>query len=128
MSSWSQTKLFQQDLPRVLCVALAIPLVIWLINQIIMPTDLIHTWQWQRSRYALWVVDLIFVAEVATVAWCSGRHLHHPLLRWVVFLWCIAFIDLMFVLIHWHSPQDLPARKRGRVNVRSYPLAGASCW
>ncbi len=81
---------------RILFFAVAVPVMIWTVNTGIVGSGFIHS-----SIAAMLGCYVVFVGEIALIAWCVGRYMRHPVLRCVVFLWCIAFVDVLFVLIRF---------------------------
>jgi hypothetical protein len=85
---------------RILIFALLVPIGIWAINHAI-AFGLVRHHEFLLGFY------VVFVAETAVIAWCVGRYMRHALLRCIVFLWCIAFIDVLFVLFQFTLHDDL---------------------
>lgn len=83
---------------RIALFAVVVPVLVWIIN-----TGLMNAHVLRRDLMGLGTlaVYVIFVAETALISWTVGRYMQHAFLRWFVFLWCIVFIDVLFVLFQY---------------------------
>ena len=83
---------------RIALFAVVVPVLIWAIN-----TGMLNSHLYIRDSMGLGLLVLytVFVVETAVIAWTVGRYMQHVILRWIVFLWCIVFIDVLFVLFQY---------------------------
>lgn len=89
---------------QIVLFALVVPVLVWAIN-----TGLLNTHRYIPGSMGLGLLVLyvVFVIETALIAWTVGRYVQHVILRWFVFLWCIVFIDVLFVLFQFTFFSDL---------------------
>jgi hypothetical protein len=65
-------------------------------------------WAWAagESLWAWAAVDTVFVVQVALLSAIVGRFLRHPLVRWAVFLWAMALVDILVLqmsMLSWRG-------------------------
>ena len=115
-SERSESSLFSEDAPlKVLLVVIGLPVVVCIANYAILLTGLMGHRErpFAATRYHnienLLLCYAIFISEVALVSWCIGRYLNSNVLRVIVFLWCMFFVNLMFVLVHYSANSRVSA-------------------
>src|ERR1700733_9989974 len=73
---------------RLLLFAVLVPAVVAASNQLLL--EAIGT----RRVLAPWLYPWI-VTSTAALSWCTGRYLGSTWLRWIIFAWCLALLDLL---------------------------------
>jgi len=68
--------------------AVLIPAIVAITNQLLLAA--VGT----RRELAPWLYPWV-TASTAALSWCTGRYLHPAWLRWIIFAWCLALLDLL---------------------------------
>src|SRR2546423_14954458 len=76
------------SLGRLFVFAVLVPAVVAASNQLLLAA--IGT----RHELAPWLYPWI-AASTAALSWCTGRYLSPAWLRWIIFAWCLALLDLL---------------------------------
>src|SRR5438105_895587 len=76
---------------RLLLFAVLLPAVVAASNQSLLAA--IGT----RHELAPWLYPWI-AASTAALSWCTGRYLSPAWLRWIIFAWCLALLDLLIFI------------------------------
>jgi hypothetical protein len=73
---------------RLLLFAVLVPIVVAASNQLLLAAIGTH------RELAPWLYPWI-VTSTAALNWCTGRYLSPVSLRWIIFAWCLALLDLL---------------------------------
>ncbi|HJN07881.1 MAG TPA: hypothetical protein QF564_04270 [Pirellulaceae bacterium] len=85
------TSTFLAGLPRLLVVAVGLPIMIVLADQLAIEAS-------KSIAAARIVLPVLFVAQVGVLSACAGRFIDNVFLRCVVFVWAIALVDALALL------------------------------
>ncbi len=72
---------------RLVLLAVLLPFAVALVNQVLFEASR----KWEVARSAIYPS---LAVSAAVLSWCVGRYLHPPWLRWLIFAWCLALLDL----------------------------------
>ena len=75
---------------RLLVLAVLLPAIVAVTNQLLLetfPSAWLRTWFYPS-----------LVLSTAVLSWCAGRYLYPAWLRWILFVWCLALLELLTIV------------------------------
>lgn len=89
------------SLSQLLLFGLILPAVVALSNQWLFEQANVSSWPLSRYGMRPWPQLLVYpwmALSAAAISWCAGRYLYPAPLRCVIFVWCLALLDLLTFL------------------------------